>query len=193
MPAAYKLAQPSPTKHILSNPKLSVNVYVDTSWATSYYGLTVQEGKKVMKRKFRDLRLNQLSNSMTTFAAAKSVVRPHRGWLRAIREATGMSLRQIAEKMKATPQLVASLEKSEANNRITLHSLQMAADAMGCELVYAIVPKSGALSELAESRDRQEAEEQVRAVEHTMMLENQAVGGVDKKIAEELNLRLKGR
>jgi hypothetical protein len=69
----------------------------------------------------------------------------------------------------------------------------MAADAMGCELVYAIVPKSGALSELAESRDRQEAEEQVRAVEHTMMLENQAVGGVDKKIAEELNLRLKGR
>jgi len=146
-----------------------------------------------MKCKFRDLRLNQLSNSMTAFAAAKSVVRPHRGWLRAIREATGMSLRQIAEKMKATPQLVASLEKSEANNRITLHSLQMAADAMGCELVYAIVPKSGALRELAESRDRQEAEEQVRAVEHTMMLENQAVGGVDKKIAEELNLRLKGR
>lgn len=146
-----------------------------------------------MKRKFRDLRLNQLSDSMTAFASAQSVVRPRRGWLRAIREATGMSLRQIAEKMKATPQLVASLEKSEANNRITLHSLQMAADAMGCELVYAIVPKSGPLRELADSRDRQEAEEQVRAVEHTMILENQAVGGVDKKIAEELKLRLKGR
>jgi len=104
-----------------------------------------------------------------------------------------MSLRQIAEKMRATPQLVASLEKSEANNRITLHSLQAAAHAMGCELVYAIVPKSGTLRELVESRGRQEADQQVRAVEHTMMLEDQAVGGVDKKIAEETRLRLKRR
>jgi len=95
--------------------------------------------------------------------------------------------------MRATPQLVASLEKSEANNRITLHSLQAAARAMDCELVYAIVPKSGTLRELVQNRARREADQQVRAVEHSMMLENQAVGGVDKKIAEETKLRLKRR
>ena len=146
-----------------------------------------------MKAKYRDLRLGQLSESLNVFAQAKGVVRPQRGWLRAIREATGMSLRQIAEKMKATPQLVASLEKSEANYRITLHSLQMAAGAMGCELVYAVVPRSGTFRELAERRARNEAAEQVQAAEHTMMLENQAVGGLEKKIAEETNLRLKRR
>lgn len=146
-----------------------------------------------MRRKFRDLRLEQLSESLNAFVQVKWVIRPRRGWLRAVREATGMSLRQIAEKMRATPQLVASLEKSEANNRITLHSLQAAARAMGCELVYAIVPKSGTLRELVESRVRQEADQQVRAVEHTMMLEDQAVGGVDKKIAEETKLQLKRR
>jgi len=102
-----------------------------------------------------------------------------------------MSLRQVGKQMGSTPQLVASLEKSEANNRITLHSLEMAADAMGCKLVYAIVPKSGTLQELREGRARHEAEEQVRAVEQTMMLENQAVGGLDEKIAEETKRRLK--
>jgi len=146
-----------------------------------------------MRRKFRDLRLEQLSESLNAFVQVKSVIRPRRGWLRAVREATGMSLRQIAEKMRVTPQLVASLEKSEANNRITLHSLQAAARAMGCELTYAIVPKSGTLRELVESGARQEADQQVRAVEHTMMLEDQAVGGVDKKIAEETKLQLKRR
>lgn len=146
-----------------------------------------------MRRKFRNLRLEQLSEGLNAFVQVKGVIRPPRGWLRAVREATGMSLRQIAEKMSATPQLVASLEKSEANNRITLHSLEAAANAMGCELVYAVVPKSGTLRELVESRVKQEADQQVRAVEHTMMLEDQAVGGVDKKIAEETRLRLKRR
>ena len=146
-----------------------------------------------MRRKFRDLRLEQLSKRLNAFVQVKRVLRPRRGWLRAVREATGTSLRQIAEKMRATPQLVASLEKSEANNRITLHSLQAAARAMDCELVYAIVPKSGTLRELVQNRARREADQQVRAVEHSMMLENQAVGGVDKKIAEETKLRLKRR
>jgi len=128
-----------------------------------------------MRRKFRDLRLEQLSKRLNAFVQVKRVLRPRRGWLRAVREATGTSLRQIAEKMRATPQLVASLEKSEANNRITLHSLQAAARAMDCELVYAIVPKSGTLRELVQNRARREADQQVRAVEHSMMLENQAV------------------
>jgi predicted DNA-binding mobile mystery protein A len=144
-----------------------------------------------MRPKFIELRAKQLSRSLAPFEAARAITRPKRGWLRAIREATAMSLRQVGEAMGASPQLVASLEKSEANDRITLQSLEMAAHAMGCELVYAVVPKSGTLQELSEQRVRRKAEEQVRAVEHTMMLENQAVGGVDEKIVDETRRRLK--
>lgn len=144
-----------------------------------------------MRPKFRELRVKQLSRSLGAFDTAKAVTRPRRGWLRAIREATGMSLRQVGEEMGVTPQLVASFEKSEGKNRITLQSLEMAAHAMGCRLIYAIVPKSGTLQELSERRARRDAEEQVRAVEHTMMLENQAVGGLDEKIAEETKRQLK--
>jgi predicted DNA-binding mobile mystery protein A len=144
-----------------------------------------------MRPKFRELRVKQLSRSIVAFDTAKAVARPHLGWLRAIREAIGMSLREVGKGMGVTPQLVASLEKSEANNRITLRSLEMAADAMGCKLVYAIVPKAGTLQELRERRARREVEEQVRAVEHMMALENQAVGALDEKIAEETKGRLK--
>lgn len=145
-----------------------------------------------MRHKFKELLVKQLSQSLAAFDPARAVIRPRRGWLRAIRQATGMSLRQVGQAIRATPQLIASLEKSEAQNRITLRSLELVAQAMGCKLVYAIVPKSGTLGELRERRARKEAEEQVRAVEHTMMLENQAVGGISEKIAEESQRRLKG-
>lgn len=81
--------------------------------------------------------------------------------------------------------LVNYLEKSEADYRITLGSLRDAADALGCELVYALVPRSGSMRQLAEQPARAKAAESVRAVEHSMALEDQAVGGVPAKIEEE--------
>ena len=96
-----------------------------------------------------------------------------------------MTLREMARRLGKVPSLAVYLEKSEAENRITLGSLRDAADALGCELVYALVPKEGSLSKLLEQRARAEATENVLAVEHSMALEDQAVGGVEKKIAEE--------
>ena len=70
-------------------------------------------------------------------------------------------------------------------------SLRAAADALGCRLVYALVPKSGSIHELAEERARTKAAENVRAVEHSMALEDQAVGGIEDKIKEETRRILK--
>jgi predicted DNA-binding mobile mystery protein A len=137
-----------------------------------------------MKPEFKKLRLRQLERSLQPFVAAKSIARPQKGWIRAIREVTGLTLREVAERLGGTPALAAYLEKSEADYRITLSSLRYAAEALGCEVVYALVPKSGSIQELAEQRARTKAAESVRAVEHSMALEDQAVGGVDKKIEE---------
>ena len=114
-----------------------------------------------------------------------------RRWLRAVREATGITVRQMAMRLKKAPTLVAKLEKSEAEYRITLGSLRDSADALGCRLVYAIVPKTGSIQELAEERARTKAAENVRAVEHSMALDDQAVGGVPEKIEEETRRILK--
>jgi len=55
-----------------------------------------------------------------------------------------------------------------------------------------LVPKSGNVQDLLEQRARAKAEENVRAVEHSMALEDQAVGGVEKKIDEQTKKILKG-
>ena len=144
-----------------------------------------------MRPEFKALRIKQLERALEPFTAAKNSPRPQKGWLRAVREATGITVRQMASRLRKAPTLVTKLEKSEAEYRITLGSLRDAADALGCQLVYALVPKNGSIQELAEERARTKAAENVRAVEHSMALEDQAVGGVQQKIEEETKRILK--
>lgn len=146
-----------------------------------------------MKPEFRELRLNQIDRSLEPFSGARSVSRPQRGWLRAVREALGITIREVSRKVRKTPQTVASFEKSEAADRITLQTLRRYAEALDCELVYAIVPKNGSLRQLAEARIRARAERDVRAVEHTMALEDQATRGIEDKIDRETKRMLKKR
>src|ERR1700737_4512437 len=103
-----------------------------------------------MKAEYRDLRLKQLTTALAAFDKAKQTPRPQRGWLHAIRQALGMSRQQVAKAMRVTQQSITDFERAEANDRITLGSLRRVAEAMGCKLVYAIVPKSGTIVDLAE-------------------------------------------
>ncbi|MBZ5523848.1 MAG: mobile mystery protein A [Acidobacteriia bacterium] len=144
-----------------------------------------------MKPEFRKLRIAQLERALKPFLAVKDSSRPQRGWIRAIREATGITMREMGKRLGKAPSLAAYLEKSEAEYRITLANLREAADALGCQLVYAFVPREGSVQGLSDKRARAKATENVRAVEHTMALEDQAVGGVEDKIEEETRRILK--
>jgi predicted DNA-binding mobile mystery protein A len=88
-----------------------------------------------------------------------------------VREALGITLDQIGKQIGSSRQAVQQLERAEARDRITLGALRRAAEAMGCELVYALVPKSGTFAELAERPVRDRAARDVKSVMHTMMLE----------------------
>lgn len=138
-----------------------------------------------MKLEYRELRLKQLATALSTFVDAKQTPRPRGGWLRAVRQALGVSQLTVAAAMHVKQQSIVSFEKSEAEDRITLQNLRRVAEAMGCELVYAIVPKSGSIQELAESRARAEATKRVLSVRRTMALEDQASGDVKELIDEE--------
>ena len=144
-----------------------------------------------MKPEFRALRLDQLTQTLIPFHAAHLPARPSRGWLRAIREALGLTLEQVGRSMDRSRQEILAFERAEAEDRITLHSLRKVAEAMGCELVYAVVPKSGTLHDLAQETARGEAANRVLAAEHSMALESQAAGGVDDRIEEETRRILK--
>lgn len=101
--------------------------------------------------------------------------RPSGGWMRAIREALGMSVTDLAGRMNVAPSTVHRLEVSEQNERIQLDSLRRAADALDCDLVYALVPRRP-LQELVDERARESARLELAALGHTMDLEAQGLG-----------------
>jgi predicted DNA-binding mobile mystery protein A len=137
---------------------------------------------------FKKLRLRQLERALLPFAQARQSPRPRAGWLAAIREARGVPLRELAMTLGVTPQAIQKLQVSEASESISLRRLREVAEAMGCDLVYALLPRNGKLTDASEERKRQRAAERVLAVEHTMILEDQAAGDVQKRIEEEQRL-----
>jgi predicted DNA-binding mobile mystery protein A len=131
-----------------------------------------------MRTEFRNLRLKQLDRSLQPYRAAGKVSRPTKGWIHAIRQALGVSSGELARRLGTSRQLPLQLEKSEAEDRITLKSLRAVANALHCELVYALVPRAGSLHQSVEDRVHAEAQKHALGVEHSMALENQAVGRI---------------
>jgi len=87
-----------------------------------------------------------------------------------------MNGRQLAEKMGIARSHLSQIESAEARNSASLRTLRRAADALGCELVYAFVPRDGrTLEEMVQERARTVAERIVGDVATTMALEAQSV------------------
>jgi predicted DNA-binding mobile mystery protein A len=103
---------------------------------------------------------------------------PPKGWLRAIREAVGMTGVQFANRLRIRPQSVEALEKSEATGTIQLKTLRRAAEALDCTLVYALVPNES-LSAMVDARARKLAMHDLGRVAHTMKLEAQGTSDDD--------------
>lgn len=155
---------------------------------------------------YRNIRLRDLNHSIGSFVWdwRSRPKRPERGWLRTIREALGLSLEEVGVTAKMKRQSVSELERAEMAEKITLASLNRVANAMGCELVYLILPKSGNFKDLAQNfeRDksrqkelqaREQATKLVRDVDHTMALEGQSTGRTKERIEEETQRILKRR
>jgi predicted DNA-binding mobile mystery protein A len=131
-----------------------------------------------MKTNLQSVLTTGLDARIPAFRPAQaSAAKPARGWLRAVRSVLGFSQEQVAKKIAMTRQSYADLEAAEQRGAISLNSLQRAAEAMDCELVYFLVPRETAArtySELAQIHDP--AFKHLQASEHSMALENQAVG-----------------
>ena len=82
---------------------------------------------------------------------ADALAAPRTGWIRAIREALGMSATQLARRMGVAQPTLTKLEQSEAADRIQLDSLRRVAAALDCDVVYALVPRRP-LQEMVEAR-----------------------------------------
>lgn len=127
-----------------------------------------------MKTKFQPLRLRQLDDALGKWRAADLPLTPSTGWVRAIRDALGMSSAALARRLGVTDSAVRKLEVAEACEAISLGTLRRAAVALDCELHYALVPKKS-LDATRQERAMLVAQQQVAAVAHSMALEDQTV------------------
>jgi predicted DNA-binding mobile mystery protein A len=115
-----------------------------------------------------------LDKALSAYRIAAGQSRPPKGWVRAIRDALGMTSRQLASRMGLSQSTITALEQGEVADTVTLKTLRQAAEALDCQLVYALVPRTS-LEDTVRMRARALADEHLARVNHTMRLENQAV------------------
>lgn len=127
-----------------------------------------------MRAKDRAKARHQLDKRLNVLANPDTLARPPRGWVKAIREALGMTAEQLGRRMGVSRQRVLELEASEARGAVTLESLERAARALECRLVYALVPHVP-LDERVWERAAKLAIKQLRITSHSMTLEDQSV------------------
>jgi transcriptional regulator with XRE-family HTH domain len=94
-----------------------------------------------MISKIRDKGQVNLAQVLQQMGACRRYLQPRGGWLRATRLHGRLSAGEVARRLGVSRQLPLQFERAEANNSITLKSLRSMADALGYDLVYALVPK----------------------------------------------------
>lgn len=133
-----------------------------------------------MPKSFDNLRLKHADAKLIPWRRLRGEVSPRGGWLRAIREALGMSTSQLANRVGVTQQAIVKFERNEAAGKITLASLERVARALGCRVTYAIVPEKS-LAEIRRARAVAVADSLVKPVAHSMKLEAQGVKGAETR------------
>jgi predicted DNA-binding mobile mystery protein A len=122
---------------------------------------------RTQSRRYLDLELDRLRPLAET-------PRPHKGWIRAIRDALGMSSTELAARLGVSQQRVSDIEVGELHETIKLDTLRRAADALECTLVYALVPRTS-LEETVTAQARRKAAAHLDRVAHHSRLEDQAI------------------
>ena len=106
-----------------------------------------------MREKERRFARMRLDVEMRSYRQAGREKNPTNALLRAVRQVLRVPVAEVAEKMGVCKSVVRDLEGREVKNTVTLRSMSRMAQAMGCKMVYGIVPEGGkTLEELAEYR-----------------------------------------
>lgn len=133
-----------------------------------------------MQPKHRRTMRDQLDKTFAQLTNLKTLQPPVKGWLRSIREALGMSGKQLGERLEVSQPRVVQLEKDELSGALTLKTMRQAAEAMDCVFVYAVVPRTN-LEDTMHRQARKVAAKRLSRTSHTMLLEDQMVSNDEQQ------------
>jgi predicted DNA-binding mobile mystery protein A len=122
----------------------------------------------------------QLDRSLQRLSPMRDVTPPQRGWIRAIRDALGMTAKQLANRLGVSQQSVARIERDELAGAITIKTMRRVAACLDCVFVYGFVPRMS-LEDTVAKQAKQLAIKRVARVHGTMSLENQALSSAENE------------
>lgn len=124
----------------------------------------------------------QLDKTLSGYTHAKQTSLPVKGWIRAIREALGMSGKQLASRLNVSQPRIPRLEQDEVSGVVSLKTMRQAAEAMDCVFVYAIVPLT-TLEETLRAQARKVADARTQRISHSMLLEAQNLSAEEQRVS----------
>ncbi len=126
----------------------------------------------------RRLEVSRLDNYFKRLRSVSKLLKwgPPRGRVNTIRKGLGMSAAQLARRLGVTRAALYKLEEREVSRSITIKQLDKAADALDCEVVYALIPRKS-LEQTIRDQTRAKAEARLRKANLSMGLEAEGVQG----------------
>lgn len=128
----------------------------------------------------RKMARQNLDRRFASIGNIDDFARPSRGWIKAIREALGMTAAQFGQRLGVSQPRALAIEQAEARNAITLDTLERSAQALGCRLVYTLVPHEP-LEAIVKNQSLAAAKKQLERTRHTMALEAQSLDRTDDR------------
>ena len=114
--------------------------------------------------------LRALTHKTGNLAQLRDAQPPKQGWISAVRQALGMTAKQLAERVGLSQPRIAKMELNENNLKIS--TMKKIAEGLDCDFVYGFVPKSS-LQETFNRQASKKAEAILSNVNTNMALEDQ--------------------
>jgi len=130
-----------------------------------------------------ELAISQIEKRLKRLRGILSEAQVTPGWIYYMRHALGLTLEKLGMRANLSKATIQQVEKRETQGRITIATLKKLADAMDCEFIYALVPRSELKTFLFEKAYKK-AEKIIKNADVHMSLE-------DQKVTESIELRIK--
>jgi len=132
-----------------------------------------------MKPKHIKLAREQLDATLGRLESLKTLVPPGKGWIRAIRDAIGMTGEQLAKRLNINKQRVSRIEHDEKLGKVKIETLRNVAKAMDCVFLYAFVPRDS-LDQTVKEQAKEIAKKRMARSNQMMRLEKQELSEAEK-------------
>ncbi len=135
-----------------------------------------------MRKKQKKIIREQLDDTLSRFSTIVSVHRPMKGWIRAIRDALGMNMRQFADRLGVSKSRIPRIEQDEITGSLTLKTMNRVADKLDCVFVYGFVPRTS-IDDTVRKQASIVSQKRMNRLMHTMNLEAQELSSKNAKKA----------